>query len=168
MSAVVVVGNPKPRSRTLHAAELVTERLVGRPPDVTIDLVDLGARLLDQSDQQVGHAVAEVLAADLLVVASPTYKATFSGLLKLFLERFAAGSLWSVTAVPLMLGADWRHSLAPEVFLRPVLAELGASVPLRGLFLLDSEYADSDPLRSWLDVARIQLPPHLLAPAGAA
>jgi FMN reductase len=168
MSIVVVVGNPKPRSRTLHAAELVTENLVGRPPDMTIDLVDLGAALLDWNDPQVGQAVRDVLAADLLVVASPTYKATFTGLLKLFLERFPAGSLSAVTAVPLMLGGDCRHSLAPEVFLKPVLAELGASVPVRGLFLLDSEYAESDTLTHWLDVARTQLPPHVLARAGAA
>ena len=41
-----------------------------------------------------------------------------------------------------MLGGAWQHALAPEVFLRPVLVELGATCPVAGLFLLDSDYLD--------------------------
>lgn len=168
MSVVVVVGNPKPRSRTWQAAQLVAEELTGRAADHTVDLADLGAGLLDWTDTAVAHAVAVVSAAELVVVASPTYKATYTGLLKLFLDRFPAGSLAGVTAVPLMIGGDWRHSLAPEAFLKPVLAELGASSPTRGLFLLDSDYAESDALAGWLELARRQLPARLLSRAGAA
>jgi FMN reductase len=112
--------------------------------------------------------MAEVQAANLLIVASPTYKASYTGLLKLFLDRFAAGSLARVTTIPLMLGGDWRHSLAPEAFLKPVLAELGASTPTRGLFLLDSDYAESTVLTEWLTVARTQIPARLLSTVGAA
>jgi hypothetical protein len=83
-------------------------------------------------------------------------------LLKLFLDRFGAGALTGITAVPLLLGGDWRHSLAPEVFLKPVLAELGASVRTRGLFLLDSDPTGST-LNEWLDAARRQIPVRLLS-----
>jgi FMN reductase len=168
VTTAIVVGNPKPRSRTYQAAELVLERLTGRPPDLRIDLVDLGAGLLDWNDAAVARAVADVRAADLVVVASPTYKATYTGLLKLFLDRFGAGSLTGVTTIPLMLGGDWRHSLAPEVHLKPVLAEIGASSPTRGLFLLDSDYAESEALTTWLDAARTQLPAILVPAAGPA
>ncbi len=172
MSVVVVVGNPKPRSRTLQAAELVATTLSGRAPDLSVDLAEFGPALLDWSDATVAQAVADVSAADLLVVASPTYKATYTGLLKLFLDRFGAGSLSGVTAVPLMLGGDWRHSLAPEAFLKPVLAELGASSPTRGLFLLDADagtnWAESEALAGWLELARKQLPARLLHPVGPA
>ena len=37
-----------------------------------------------------------------------------------------------------MLGAGPTHALAPELSLRPVLFEIGASVPTRSLYLLDS------------------------------
>jgi FMN reductase len=158
MSVTVVVGNPKPRSRTHHAARLVAERLTGTPPDLVLDLVEFGPALLDWSDATVAEAVAAVQASDLVVVASPTYKASYTGLLKLFLDRFGAGSLAGVTAVPLMLGGDARHSLAPEVFLKPVLAELGASTPTPGLFLLDSSYAEPATLDAWLDQARPRIP----------
>ena len=41
-----------------------------------------------------------------------------------------------------MLGAGPAHALAPELSLRPVLTEIGASVPVRALYLLDSSYDD--------------------------
>jgi FMN reductase len=165
MNSVIVVGNPKPRSRTYLAAELVVDKLTGRPPDLAIDLADLGAELLDWGSTAVAEAVTRVRAADLLVVASPTYKGAYTGLLKLFLDRFGAGSLGDTTAVALMLGGDLRHFLAPEVFLKPVLAELGASIPCRSLFLLDSEadtrWVDSAFFNEWLESARRQLPSRL-------
>jgi FMN reductase len=162
MSTVIVVGNPKPKSRTLDAARVVVEQLTARSADVEFDLAEFGAALLDWADPGVAAAVDQVKAARLVVVASPTYKATYTGLLKLFLDRFGADSLAGIPVVPLMLGGDTRHSLAVEVFLKPVLAEIGASTPTRGLFLLDSDAAagfDRSPtLLDWLETAHRQLP----------
>ena len=45
-------------------------------------------------------------------------------------------------ALPLMLGAGHDHALAVETSLRPVLTELGAHVPVRGLYVLDATYND--------------------------
>lgn len=157
MTTAIVVGNPKPRSRTFLAAHALVEELTGAAPDVAIDLVDLGAGLLDFEDAAVADAVAAIRAVDLVVVASPTWKATYTGLLKLFLDRFGAGSLAGVTAIPLQLGGSWTHALSPEVFLKPVLNELGASTPTRGLYLLDSEWQQSPALTAWLELARTQL-----------
>jgi len=162
----LVVGNPKPKSRTFTAAEVVLKKLTGREPDFAFDLADFGPELLDWNDRDVSAAVDRVKAARLVVVATPTYKATYTGLLKLFLDRFGAGSLAGVVAIPVQLGADWRHSLAPEVHLKPVLNEIGASTPTRALYLLDSDARD-DPragfgasltLAEWLAVARLQIP----------
>jgi FMN reductase len=156
MNVAVVVGNPKPQSRTYRAAHIVAERLAGRPADLSIDLAEVGAALLDWADPGVPDLVAAVQASDLVVVASPTYKATYTGLLKLFLDRFPAGSMTG-TAVPLMLGGHWKHSLAPDLLLKPVLVEIGATCPTAGLFLLDSEFEASDALDSWLERARPQV-----------
>jgi FMN reductase len=153
----VVVGNPKPRSRTRAAAEHVVERLTGSAPTSAIDLVDLGPALLDWADPATAAALDTVRASDLVVFACPTYKGSYTGLLKLFVDRFGAGELAGVTAVPLMLGGDLRHSLAPDVLLKPVLVEIGATCPTRGLFLVDSEPGDSPALTAWLDLARRQV-----------
>jgi FMN reductase len=153
-STAVVVGNPKPGSRTLAAATALTTALAGRDPDLVVDLASVGSGLLDWSDPEVARLVAEVGAADLVVVASPTYKGTYTGLLKLFLDRFAGGTGLTGIAVPLMLGAGPAHALAPELTLRPLLTELGATVPGRGLYLLDTAYDDPAAYQPWLDATR--------------
>ena len=103
---VVVVGNPKPASRTRQAAELVAERLTGAPPAAVIELAELGPALLGWGDPAVDAAKQVVRDAGLVIVASPTYKATYTGLLKLFLDQFGAGELHGTTAVALMLGGS--------------------------------------------------------------
>lgn len=159
MAVTVVVGNPKPASRTLDAATLLATRLAGQPPETVIDVVTLGAGLLKPADPEVEEAVARVRASKSLVVASPTYKASFTGLLKLFLDRFPSGALKGVVTFPVMLGGSWQHALAPEVFLKPVLSELGAACPVRGLFLLESDYEDPPEMAEWLDAARVYTVP---------
>lgn len=154
MTVAVVVGNPKPQSRTLAAAQYVAEQLGGAPPELVVDLADLGPALLDWSDPGVTDLVEQVGAADLVVVASPTYKAAYTGLLKLFLDRFAGGSGLSGIAVPLMLGAGPGHALAPELTLRPVLTEIGGTVPGRGLYVLDASFDDPSAYADWLAATR--------------
>lgn len=157
VSVTVVVGNPKPKSRTFQAAHLVAEKLAGQSADLSIDLTELGARLLDWSDPQVTDLVTAVKDSDLVVFASPTYKATYTGLLKLFLDRISGGALAGVTAVPVMLGGHWQHAMASDLLLKPVLVELGATCPTRGLFLLESDYAGGETLDAWLEQARPQV-----------
>ena len=89
-----------------------------------------------------------------MVVASPTYKASYTGLLKLFLDRFAGGTGLRGLAVPLMLGAGPAHALAAEVHLRPVLTELGATVPGRALFVPDAHHDDPAAYDDWLAATR--------------
>lgn len=146
----VVVGNPRPGSRTLAAATYVARSLSRAEPDLVIDLATLGPALLDWSDPTVARLVADVGAVDLVVVASPTYKGAYTGLLKLFLDRFAGGTGLSGLAVPLMLGGSQAHALAPELTLRPVLTEIGATVPGRGLYVVDAEHDDPAAYADWL------------------
>jgi len=155
-NVAVVVGNPKPASRTLEATSRLARDLVGAEPQVIVDLATLGPGLLHVDDADVGDVVAHVAAADLVVVGSPTYKATYTGLLKLFLDRFAPGYGTGLTglAVPFMLGAGPGHALAPELLLRPVLTEIGGLVPVPGLYVLESEYDAPDAYAAWLERAR--------------
>src|ERR1700712_2801578 len=157
MTTAIVVGNPKAQSRTLQAAVHLVIELTGREPDLTVDLASFGPRLLEWDDPDVADALKAGPSHDLVVFASPTYKATYTGLLKVFLDRLPSGGLAGVTAVPLMLGGHWGHGLAPELSLKPVLVELGATVPTKGLFLLDSEFTSGKALDTWLTAARPQL-----------
>ena len=146
MKATIVVGNPKLGSRTAEVAtsvaQLVLRHCVVPPDEPVIELIELASlapALFDWGDPTVAAAKAAVLDSHLLVVASPTYKASFTGLLKAFADQFARDELAALTVIPLMLGASPIHNLAVEHALRPVLIEIGASCPSRGLFVVESE-----------------------------
>ncbi len=148
----VVVGNPKPASRTLAAALQVAARLGAEEP-LVLDLATLGTSLLDPDDVVVADLVDQVRAADVVIAASPTYTATYTGLLKLFLDRLGYQALRGKVAVPLMLGGAPLHSLAPDLLLRPVLTGLGAVVPVPALFVLEAEYDDPARYDAWAETA---------------
>jgi FMN reductase len=149
LHAVAAVGNPKLGSRTRDAAERMAAGL-GVECEV-IEIRELGPGLLDHEDPAVAEAVRRVKRADILIAASPTYKATYTGLIKLFLDRFEGTvGLEGVVGIPLMLGAAPDHSLACELSLKPVLVELGATCPAKGLYQLEGRYATDGTLEAWL------------------
>jgi FMN reductase len=142
----VVTGNPKPASRThgvaLAVADAVAAALDEPAGRLVVDLAEHAPRLFDWADPELTLLNNEVAAADIAVFASPTYKAAYTGLLKAFLDRYGSNGLAGVTAIPVMTGGWPGHLLAVEVHLRPVLVELGASVPSRGLYVTEPELAD--------------------------
>lgn len=148
MQIAVVTGNPKPASRTHGVALAVAGALAAALPGATthpvVDLAGHAPRLFDSSAAELSRLTAAVAAADVAIFASPTYKASYTGMLKAFLDRYGSNGLAGVLAVPVMTGGWAGHSLAVEVHLRPVLVELGATVPARGLYVTEPELADLD------------------------
>lgn len=148
---VAVVGNPRPLSRTLRAASALASMIGGDLDKVkTIDLAGHHRDLLGDDEDCLASLKRTVTGADLLIVASPTYKGSFTGLLKLFLDEFDQDELDGTFTVPFMTGGNSMHALAVEVHLRPVLIEIGASCPTRGVFLVDAQLDEPDgALREW-------------------
>lgn len=159
----LVVGNPKAQSRTLALAEAVAGAAaeaagLDGSDRLTVDLAQWGPQLFDWSSAPVREAVDAIRSCALVVVASPTYKASYTGLLKSFLDWFSTTDLSGVAVVPVMTGAGAHHALAVEVHLRPVLVELGATLPTRGLYVTEAELVHADEaISTWLDVAGPQL-----------
>jgi FMN reductase len=158
MRVAVVCGNPRAKSRTLEAALFVAERLTGQPADVVLDLVDIGPHLLGWGDPVASEAVQAVQACQVAVFASPTYKGAYTGLLKLFLDQIPTDGLNHVVALPVMLGAALGHAMAPDLVLKPVLVELGAVCPARGLYLLETDYTSEAIIDPWVARAKPFLP----------
>jgi FMN reductase len=112
-----------------HDVRLVAVRTL--PPDAL-----LGA---DARDPLVADAVAAVATADGVIVGSPVYKASFSGVLKTFLDLLPPGVLAGKAVLPLLTGGAAVHALAVDYALRPVLLALGASRVVPGVFLIDRQ-----------------------------
>jgi len=174
MRFVIVVGNPKPASRTLivatAAADAVT-RAAGLAGDrETVDLSVLARHLLlPEPSPAVEDAIEQVIAADLLLVASPTYKGTYTGLLKVFLDRLPHRALEGTMALPLLVMAAPQHAPAVHAYLRPLLAELGAAVLTSGLAVLEADLDELDAvLEPWAERVAGALGARLLAGASPA
>ncbi|MCK1679602.1 NAD(P)H-dependent oxidoreductase [Bradyrhizobium sp. 147] len=142
----LVVGNPKPASRTRRIGEQLIERLFlrGSYKLVVVDLADHSDNLFKWPCEELAQLNAAVASSHVAVFASPTYKATFTGLLKAFLDRYPASGLRGVVAIPLMTGADIGHSMGPVSNLTPLLIELGAVVPVRGLYFVTAHMDQLD------------------------
>lgn len=153
-TVVVVSGNPRAGSRTLVAAAAVAQRVadhLGGAAVETIDLAEIAPELLAAEHPRADAALATLASATVAIVATPVYKASYTGLLKSFLDLYGSNGLAGVVAVPLVVSGNPGHSFAGEVHLRPLLVELGASVPTRALALLESQLAEpSAAIDAWL------------------
>lgn len=135
MPALVIVnGDPRPGSRTSQLAATVADGLEldldGRR---TIELADavaigFGPEPVAPRDPQP-DAVDAVSGAQVLLVSTPSHVGTFPGLLKVFLDRFSAGSLAGVLAVPIVVAGSAAHVESTANDLARVLHELGANTP---------------------------------------
>lgn len=164
MRVVAVIGNPKRGGRTTVVAERVAARVatLGEGTVEVLELSDIASELFSWSAPVVAEWTAQVRSADAAVFASPTYKAGLTGLLKAFLDRYDTNGLAGLLSVPVMLGAGPHHALAVETSLRPVLVELAAVVPTKGLYVVDSELDTFDhALEAWWSLAEPAMRPWL-------
>ncbi len=127
-----------------------------------VDLADVATELFEQESPRVDDLLSAVAASQIVIVASPTFKATYTGLLKAFFDRYATNALHSAVAVGVMTGAAPIHALAVEVHLRPLLVELGAATPTRGLYVTEQQFDDlEEAIAPWADAAAPLIARHL-------
>ena len=144
MNVLLLGGSPSAPSTTWRLQQLVGERLalLGYRT-VALQVRELPAQALlraDVNDPAILEALAQVAQADAIVVATPVYKASFTGLLKAFLDLLAQDGLAGKLVLPLATGGSQSHMLALDYALRPVLASLAPR------HILPSIYATSEQL----------------------
>ncbi|MGM9487584.1 NADPH-dependent FMN reductase [Ideonella sp. YS5] len=147
-----LAGSPSARSRS---TALLREALLAlRPagvPQAEISLRDLPAAAMlhgDAQDPAVARALAQVRAAELVLIATPIYKAAYSGVLKLFIDLLPPDALRGKRVLPLATGGSVAHLLAVDYALRPVLATLGAREILDTVYATDAQF-ETDQHGAW-------------------
>lgn len=150
MRIEVISGNPVGPGRTstlgLDVAARLAELIGIDAPGDAVELADFAAALSESSSQSAQRLKAIILAADFLIVAAPTYKASMPGLLKSALDLFQADELRDKTAIIAFTGGSMAHKLAPDLSVRPVLLELGAGMPTQSLYCLAKSLDDPNSL----------------------
>ena len=148
MRVITLAGSPRFPSRSTALLTLCQHALEQRNIEVIPwnihnfrpeDLI--GARF----DSPALLALKEDLAAaDGLIVATPIYKASFSGALKTLLDLLPERALEHKVVLPLATGGTLAHMLAVDYALKPVLNALKAQEGLHGVFADDSQIAHYD------------------------
>jgi len=145
---LIITGSPSGSSRTAKLANLVGGRLARSGIDSTLlDVRGLPAEDLlfaRSSAPAIQSALAQLDAARGVVVATPVYKAAYSGLLKTFLDLLPQFGLRDKVVLPLATGGTPAHVLALDYALRPVLSSLDPLHVVPGMFVLDKQLVVKD------------------------
>jgi len=142
-SVLLVGGSPSAPSRSSALLDAVGTRLALRGARIErIAVRELPAQALlsaDVSHPVIQRAADQLAQARAVVIASPVYKAAYSGVLKAFLDLLPQSALKGKTVLPLATGGSPHHMLALDYALRPVLQSLAARHILAGVFATDSQ-----------------------------
>jgi len=140
---LLIAGSPSAVSRSTALLDAVSDRLALRDVESRLLQVrDLPAQALlagDAAHPEVAEVIDALAAAPAVVVATPVYKAAYSGLLKTFVDLLPQSALRGKTVLPLATGGSPHHMLALDYALRPVLQSLGARNILGGVYASDAQ-----------------------------
>ena len=143
MSILLLSGSPSTPSRSGRLLHHIGERLNERGErTVSIHVRDLPAQALmhaDFSDPELQAAQQLIKQADAIVIATPIYKAAYSGLLKTFLDVLPQEGLAGKIVLPLAVGGGQSHMLALDYGLRPILQALGAHHVLQSIYATEAQ-----------------------------
>ena len=147
MSVLLIAGSPSEHSRSAALLDAVQQRLEQQADSRQLyidrvqirDLSPQALLLADWNHASVKRAIAQVESAGALVIATPVYKAAYSGVLKVFLDLLPQTALKGKVVLPLATGGSPHHMLALDYALRPVLQSLGAKHILPGVYASDSQ-----------------------------
>ncbi|KQQ40523.1 NADPH-dependent FMN reductase [Duganella sp. Leaf126] len=133
-----------------HVAARAAERLADDAAEhrfTRVPVRELPAHALlhaDTGDLAIKRALGAVADADAVIVATPVYKASYTGLLKAFLDLLPQDGLAGKLVLPLATGGSQSHMLALDYALRPVLQALDARHVLAGIYATSAQLVWSE------------------------
>ena len=143
MSILLLAGSPSIPSRSTRLLHHVGERLaVLGHRSSKLHVLDLPAQALlhaDFNNTDIKLAKERVQLAEAIIVATPVYKAAYSGILKAFLDVLPQDGFAGKLVLPLATGGSQSHMLALDYALRPVLLALGARYVLPSIYATDAQ-----------------------------
>jgi len=149
--AVVTAGVGVPSSSRLLADKLAQAArtqlaVAGDEVDVTvIELRELAHDIVNHTltgfpGPELDRALKDVAAADGLIVVTPIFNASYSGLFKSFFDLFEPDDLAGMPVLVAATGGTERHSLALEHAVRPLFTYLRAVVVPTSVYAASSDF----------------------------
>ncbi|MCW5624262.1 MAG: FMN reductase [Burkholderiales bacterium] len=161
---VVVTGNPALPSRTRVLAQAIVDAIGKRVSIDTyfVELATIGPALGSSHFRKrlpvvAEEAIASVESADLLVVASPVYRASYTGLFKHLFDLVGLDALAGTPVVLAATGGSERHALIIEHQLRPLFSFFRALTVPTGVYATEGDFEGyelvSQPVRERIEAA---------------
>lgn len=139
----IIVGAPNEYSRLTGILDFITKLLQEKEIDYeTINVHTLPAEDLIQANfdsEAIIRANEIVKNSTGVVILTPVYKASYSGILKTFLDLLPQKGLEDKVILPLILGGTFGHLLAIQYALNTVLSVLGATTISNGVYTIDQQ-----------------------------
>ena len=137
----IIVGAPNEYSRLNDILDFVTNVLKEKGIYYeTINVHNLPAEDLIKANFDSGAIIKanEVIKKSTgVIILSPVYKASYSGILKTYLDLLPQKGLKDKVILPLILGGSFGHLLTIQYALNPVLSVLGATTISNGVYTID-------------------------------
>lgn len=148
MNIITIAGSPSAQSRSSRLLAEATRWLHEDGISTTaISVRDLPAEdlLFANTKSPALQAAAKLVeAASGIIVATPVYKAAYSGVLKAFLDILPQYGFAGKVVLPIVTGGSPAHMLTMDYALKPVLSALGARFVLNGVYATDSQVRTRD------------------------
>ena len=129
MSLVALNGSHSASSST-HAVATLAAEIYGSGEIVDLVTLDPAGLIGTTPSPDVGALLQAIDAASILVLVTPIYRATYSGLLKVVFDQLPAGGLEGKAAVLAATAGGPAHYLALDTGMRSLVASLdGWTVP---------------------------------------
>lgn len=157
VSVVAISGSPRAPSKSKTLAELMLAALERSGCSTSmIDVADLpaDALLARAPSPEIDAANAALAEAQIVVAATPTYRALYTGAMKCLFDLMPPYYLAGKICVPIQTAASPAHFLAIDYGFRPLFASLDG-VMIAGVYATDDQYADgapSDKLRERIEL----------------
>ena len=156
LRAVAVSGSPRAPSKSKTLAELMLTAIARSGCETRmIDVAELPADALvaRASAPEMDAAIAAIGEAQIIVAASPTYRALYTGVMKSFFDLMPHGHLARKICVPIHTAGSPQHFLTIEYGMRPLFASLDG-LPIAGVYATDDQFVEGQPIEKL--VARIE------------
>ncbi|QXE03009.1 NADPH-dependent FMN reductase [Terribacillus sp. DMT04] len=145
---IILSGSPSRKSRSLLAAAYAGE--LAKQQGYTAEVISITdfkpedlvyARFDSPAIVEAGKAIET---AKGLIIASPVYKASYTGVLKALLDVLPQGAFTNKPVLPIMTGGSPAHLLAIDYALKPLIANLKGE-SLQGVYICDQHILKDNP-----------------------
>ena len=159
LRALGISGSPSSTSRSRLLVARGLERMAAAGTQTRLlDVGDLPADgLLGRAQHpEIAGALADLASAHVLVVGTPIYRATYTGLLKVFFDLLPAEGLAGKVTLPVATGGGPAHLLMVDHGIRPLIASLNGLTTAAAIYATPADFEEQEPnaaLRQRLDAA---------------